>query len=49
MGIICAPTYINIFMLEFEERYIYPLIKNKSSSHLHFIGDIFMVRTKSEN
>ena len=49
MGTICAPTYTNMFMSEFEERYIYPLIKNKSSSYLRFIGDIFMVWTKSEN
>ena len=49
MGTICAPTYANILMFEFVERYIYPLIKNKSSSYLRFIDDIFMVWTKSEN
>ena len=32
MGTIYAPTYESIFMTEFEEKYIYPLIKNKSSS-----------------
>ena len=26
MGYMCAPTYANIFMSEFEERFIYPLI-----------------------
>ena len=36
-------------MSEFEERYICPLIKNKSSSYLHFIDDSLMVWTKSEN
>ena len=36
-------------MYEFEERYIYSLIKNKSSSYLRFIDNIFMVWTKSEN
>ena len=36
-------------MSEFEERHIYPLIKNKSISYLRFIDDIFMVWTKSEN
>ena len=30
MGTICAPSYANIFMSEFEEKYIYPLITNKS-------------------
>ena len=49
MGTICAPTYANTFMSEFEERYIDPLIKIKSSSYVRFIDDIFMVWTKSEN
>ena len=43
-------TYIHKhIMSESEERYLYPLIKNKSSSYLRFIDDIFMVWTKSEN
>ena len=29
-------------MYEFEEKYIYPLIKNKSSSYLSFINNIFV-------
>ena len=49
MGTICAPTYANIFMSEFEERHIYLLIKNKSGSYLRIIDDIFMVWTKSVN
>ena len=49
MGTICAPAYANLFMSEFEERCIYPLIKNESSSYLRFIDDIFMVWNKSEN
>ena len=48
MGTKCVPTYANTFMSEFEERCIYSLIKNKSSSCLRFIDDIFMVWTKSE-
>ena len=36
-------------MYEFEERYIYPILKNKSSSYLRFIDNIFMVWIKSEN
>ena len=36
-------------MSELEERYIYPLTKNKSSSYLCFINHIFTVCTKSEN
>ena len=49
MGRMCVPTYANIFMSKFKERYIYPFIKSKSSSYLRFIDDIFMVWTKSEN
>ena len=49
MGTICAPSYANIFMSEFEEKHIYPLIKNKSAIYLRYIDDIFMVWTKSEN
>ena len=26
---ICAPAYANIFMAEFEQKYVYPLIKDK--------------------
>ena len=49
MGTICATTYAITFISEFEERYIYPLIKNKSSSYLRFIDDIFMACPKLEN
>ena len=41
MGAICAP-YANIFMADFERRYIYPLIKNMSMLYLRYI-DIFMI------
>ena len=43
MRTICAPSYANIFMSEFEEKYIYPLINNKSVIYLRYIDDIFMV------
>ena len=42
------PAYANIFMAEFEEKYIYPLIKDKSILFLCYIGDTFMIWTKSE-
>ena len=35
-------------MAEFEQKYIYPLIKDKSFLFLRCIDDIFMVWTKSE-
>ena len=34
MGTICVSSYANIFMSEFEEKYIYPLIRNKSVIYL---------------
>ena len=49
MGTICAPSYANIFMSVFEEKHIYPLIKNKSVIYLRYIDDIFMVWIKSES
>ena len=36
MGTICAPLYVNIFMAQFEAKYIYPYI-------LRNIDDIFMI------
>ena len=44
----CAPAYANIFMAEFEQKYVYPLIKDKSILFLSYIDDIFMVWAKSE-
>ena len=49
MGTICAPSYANIFMSEFEENHMYLLIKNKSAIHLRYIDDIFMVWIISES
>ena len=49
MGTIGAPAYANIFMTEFEQKYIYLLIKGKSILFLRYIDDILMVLTKSES
>ena len=38
-----------MFMSEFEEKHIYPLIKNKSVIYLRYIDDIFMLWIKSES
>ena len=43
MGTIYAPAYGNIFMAEFEQKYIYSVIKDKSIPFLRYIDDIFMV------
>ena len=48
MSTICAPAYANIFMAEFEQKYIYRWIKDKSILFLRYIDDTFMVWTKSE-
>ena len=41
----CAPSYANIFMGMFEERYIYPLIEKISNFYVRFIDDIFLIWT----
>ena len=48
MGNICAPSYVNIFISEFEAKYNYPLIKSKSVIYLRYIDGIVMVWIKSE-
>ena len=48
MGTICAPAYENIFMVGFEQKYIYPLTKDKSILFFRYIGDTFVVWPKSE-
>ena len=48
MGTICAPAYANIFMAEFEQKYAYPLIKDRLILFLRYIDDTFTVWTKSE-
>ena len=46
---VCGPKYANIFMSEFRERYVHPLIKSKSCTYLCFLDNIFMACTKLEN
>ena len=43
------PLHTQIYSCPSSKRDMDPLIKNKSSSDLHFIGDIFMLWSKSEN
>ena len=43
MGTICAPSYANIVMANFEAKHIYPYIKEKSLLYLRYIDDIFMI------
>ena len=50
MGTICAPSYANIFMANFEAKHIYPYIKEMSLLYLRYIDDIFIILkgTKAE-
>ena len=41
----CAPSYANIFMGMFDERYIYPLLEKVSNFYLRFIDDVFLIWT----
>ena len=47
MGTKCAPSYANVFIDLFEERYIYPLIEKISKIYLRFIDDIFLIWTET--
>ena len=48
MGTTGASACENMFMAEFEQKYIYPLTKEKSILFICYIEDIFMAWTKSE-
>ena len=48
MDIICTQAYANIFMANFELKYIYPYIRNIRKIFLRFIDDLFMICTGSE-
>ena len=50
MGTKCAPSYVNIFMGWFEEKFIFPLLTNLSNFYLRFTDGIFLIwnGTKTE-
>ena len=48
MSTICAPVYANICMADFELKYIYPYIKDKTKMFLRFTDDLFMIWAGSE-
>ena len=43
VGTICAPSDVNIFLAEFECKYIHPSIKNISTLFLQFTDNIVMM------
>ena len=50
MGTKSAPSYANIFMGWFEEKFIFPLLTNLSDFYLRFVDKIFLIwnGTKTE-
>ena len=49
MGTKCAPSYVNIFMGWFEEKFLFPFLTNLSNFYLRFIDGIFIwYGTKTE-
>ena len=50
MGTKCAPSYADIFMGWFEEKFIFPLLTNLSDFYMRFLDDIFLIwnGTKTE-
>ena len=50
MGTIYAPPQVNnIFMAYFEEKFIYPLLRNATALYLYYIDDIILKWRKPEN
>ena len=43
MGTVCAPSYAKLFMAQFEEKHIYPYIKDMALLYLRYIDDIFII------
>ena len=45
MGTICIPSYANIFMDHFKNKYLYPFLQGLSLVYLRFIDDLFFIWT----
>ena len=43
MGTIYTPSYANQFMAQFEEKHIYPYIKDMLFLYLRYVDDIFII------
>ena len=43
MGSVCASSYANLFMEQFEEKHIHPYIKDMVLLYLRYIDDIFII------
>ena len=51
MSTLCAPSYADLFMAQFEEKHIYPYVKDIALLYLRYIDDIFIIweGTKKNN
>ena len=47
-GYYLCPTLCKNIYAYFEEKFIYPLIRNATTSYLHYIDDIILIWTKPE-
>ena len=47
MGIVCAPSYNNLFMAQFGEKHIYPYIIDMPRFYLRYIDDVFFLNWDS--
>ena len=42
MGTVCAPSYVNLFMSQFEEKHIYPYMKDMFLLYFRYTDEIFI-------
>ena len=45
----CTPPYADMLIAYFEEKFIYPLIRNATTLCIHYTDDIILIWTKAEN
>ena len=43
MGTVCAPSYVNLFMSQFEEKHIHPYIKDMFLLYFRYTDEIFII------
>ena len=43
IGIVCTPCYTNLFAKQYDEKHIYPYIKDVALLYLRYIDDIFII------
>ena len=42
-GTVCVPSYANLFMLQFEEKHVYPYIKDMTLLYFRYIDDLLTI------